>query len=53
VVCVDPHVPTLLALERLVAAGVSGGAVLAGDGALMANLSISDLRWVVELCQKG
>ncbi|KAJ9534800.1 hypothetical protein QJQ45_017234, partial [Haematococcus lacustris] len=48
VVCLEPHVPTLLSLEKLLAAGVSGGAVVAADGsgALIANLSISDLRCI-------
>ncbi len=33
VVCVDPHMPTLLALDRMVAAGVSGAAVVSTAGA--------------------
>jgi len=52
VVCVEPHMPTLLALERINALGVSAAAVVAppGNGAkggeLVANLSVSDLRCI-------
>ncbi len=42
--CTQASTLTLLALERLVSAGVSAAAVLSADGALMANLSVSDLR---------
>lgn len=47
VATVDPHTPTLLALKSMLAAGVSGAAVVAtGSGVAIANLSISDLRAV-------
>lgn len=45
VVSVDPNLLTLLAYERMLAAGVSGAAVVHPDtGRLIANLSVSDLR---------
>ena len=47
VATVDPHTPTLLALKSMLAAGVSGAAVVAtGSGVAIANLSICDLRAV-------
>ena len=44
-VLLQPHTPTLLAFEQLAAAGVTGAPVIAGDGELIANLSVSDIRW--------
>jgi CBS domain-containing protein len=45
VATVDPHTPTLLALKSMLAAGVSGAAVVqAADGVAIANLSTSDVR---------
>ncbi len=43
---VSAHEPTLLALRRVLAAGVGGAAVVEGGagGAVIANLSTSDLR---------
>lgn len=41
---VSPHIPTLLAFQKMSAAGVSGAAVVPDSGELIANLSISDLR---------
>eukprot|EP00195_Chlamydomonas_chlamydogama_P014669 CAMPEP_0202900886 /NCGR_PEP_ID=MMETSP1392-20130828/12091_1 /ASSEMBLY_ACC=CAM_ASM_000868 /TAXON_ID=225041 /ORGANISM="Chlamydomonas chlamydogama, Strain SAG 11-48b" /LENGTH=388 /DNA_ID=CAMNT_0049587343 /DNA_START=36 /DNA_END=1199 /DNA_ORIENTATION=- len=47
VVTVDPHVPTVLAYDKMLAAGVSAAAVVAaGSGEIIANLSISDLRCI-------
>jgi hypothetical protein len=42
----EPHTPTLLAYEKLAAAGVTGAPVLSSDGQIIANLSASDIRWV-------
>ena len=43
---VDAHEPCLLALQKLLAVGVAGAAVVEGGtaGAIIANLSASDLR---------
>lgn len=43
-ISVDPHVPTLLALERMLAENTSGVPVVSEGGELIANLSISDFR---------
>lgn len=40
----EPSLPTLLAFERLAAAGVTGAPVLSSQGELIANLSTSDVR---------
>ncbi|KAF5841778.1 hypothetical protein DUNSADRAFT_11094 [Dunaliella salina] len=47
-VCLDPHTPTLLALERMKeVAGVSGAAVVPPQtGCIIANLSLSDMRLI-------
>jgi hypothetical protein len=45
-VLLEPHTPTLLAYEKLAAAGVTGAPVLSSDGQIIANLSASDIRWV-------
>ncbi len=45
VMTVDAHEPCLLALHRLLAAGVAGAPVVEdGTGAIIANVSASDLR---------
>jgi CBS domain-containing protein len=44
-VVLDPNTPTLLAYEQLAAAGVTGAPVLSSQGEVIANLSISDIRW--------
>ena len=44
-VVLEPHVPTLLAYEKLSAAGVTGAPIISPQGELIANLSISDIRW--------
>ncbi|KAF6254676.1 hypothetical protein COO60DRAFT_1642116 [Scenedesmus sp. NREL 46B-D3] len=44
-VLLEPATPTLLAYEKLAAAGVTGAPVLSGDGQIIANLSASDIRW--------
>lgn len=45
-VCVDPNMFTLLALEQMQKAGVSGAAVIdPASGQMLANLSLSDMRW--------
>jgi 5'-AMP-activated protein kinase regulatory gamma subunit len=44
-VLLEPHTPTLLAYEKLAAAGVTGAPVLSSDGQIIANLSASDIRW--------
>ncbi len=41
---VDPHTPALLAYHSMAQQGVNGAPVVAADGELIANLSISDLR---------
>lgn len=46
VVTVDPHLPTLIAFEQMLHQGVSGAAVVAQTGQMMANLSVSDLRCI-------
>jgi hypothetical protein len=43
-VLLEPHTPTLLAYEKLAAAGVTGAPVLSSDGQIIANLSASDIR---------
>lgn len=43
-VTLAPHAPTLLAFEALAKAGVTGAPVVAADGEMIANLSISDIR---------
>ncbi|KAI8464514.1 MAG: hypothetical protein J3K34DRAFT_114955 [Monoraphidium minutum] len=45
-VILQPHTPTLLAFEQLAAAGVTGAPVIASDGELIANLSVSDIRCI-------
>lgn len=42
----EPATPTLLAYEKLAAAGVTGAPVLSSDGQIIANLSASDIRMV-------
>ena len=42
----NPHVPALLAYAQLAAQQVSGAPVVTDAGELIANLSISDIRWV-------
>ncbi len=44
VISVSPHVPTLIAYQKMLDAGVSGAAVTADTGELIANLSLSELR---------
>lgn len=46
VVSVSPHIPTLLAYEHMLSEGVSGAAVVADSGELIANLSLSELRCI-------
>lgn len=41
----QPHIPTLLAYKQLADAGVTGAPVVSADGQLIANLSISDIRY--------
>eukprot|EP00887_Chlorella_sp_A99_P003971 scaffold11.g3971.t1 len=43
-VTVDPHVPTLLAMDMLLQNQINGAPVVTKEGELVANLSISDLR---------
>lgn len=43
-VVLEPHIPTLLAYEKLSAAGVTGAPIISQQGELIANLSISDIR---------
>lgn len=43
-VTVEPHMPTIVAFDNMVKAGVTGAAVLSDKGEMIANLSISDLR---------
>jgi len=45
-VAVDANMPTLLAFDRMLAAGVSGAPVVSPSGELVANLSLSDLRCI-------
>ena len=45
VLSVNPHVPALLAYAQLAAQQVSGAPVIAESGELIANLSVSDIRW--------
>jgi CBS domain-containing protein len=42
----QPTTPTLLAYKQLADAGVTGAPVVSPDGQLIANLSISDIRYV-------
>lgn len=45
VVSVSPHIPALIAYQKMLDAGVSGAAVVAdSSGELIANLSLSELR---------
>ena len=44
VVSVNPHIPALIAYQKMLEAGVSGAAVVADSGELIANLSLSELR---------
>lgn len=44
VISVSPHVPALIAYQKMLDAGVSGAAVVADTGELIANLSLSELR---------
>lgn len=46
VVTLQPTTPTLLAYEQLANDGLTGAPVVSPDGQLIANLSISDIRWV-------
>ena len=49
VLSVSPHVPALLAYAQLAGQQVSGAPVVTdADGELIANLSISDIRWGTE-----
>ena len=43
-VTIEPATPTLLAFDKLATARVLGGPVIAPDGQLIANLSVSDVR---------
>ena len=43
-VTVDPHVPTLLALDTMLGAKISGAPVVTSGGELVASISLSDLR---------
>lgn len=43
-VTVDPHLPTLLAFDHMLAKGVSGAPVVDAHGEMVANLSVSDLK---------
>uniref|UniRef100_A0A383VM92 CBS domain-containing protein n=1 Tax=Tetradesmus obliquus TaxID=3088 RepID=A0A383VM92_TETOB len=45
-VLLEPATPTLLAYEKLAAAGVTGAPVLSSDGQIIANLSASDIRGI-------
>jgi len=47
-VTLQPHTPTLLALERMAREGVNGAAVVGPRGDIVANLSLSDCR-----CMRG
>jgi CBS domain-containing protein len=47
-VTLQPHTPTLFALERMVREGVNGAAVVGPRGDIVANLSLSDCR-----CMQG
>ena len=45
IVTVQPHTPTLLALERMLTSEVSAAPIICAEtGAMIANLSVSDLR---------
>lgn len=44
VVCVEPSMPAHVAFAQLFASNVSAAGVVDGDGVLVANLSISDMR---------
>lgn len=46
---VNPHTPTLVAYGQMSAAGVSGAPVVNDAGEVIANLSMSDVRWVKHL----
>ena len=46
IVSVDANMPTLAAFAMLAAKQLAGAPVVAEDGALIANISISDLRYV-------
>lgn len=46
VVSVEPNVPTVLAFEKMLLAGVSAAAVVSDKGKIIANLSVSDLRCI-------
>ena len=53
VLSVNPHVPALLAYAQLAAQQVSGAPVVTDGGELIANLSISDIRWAGGSCMRG
>lgn len=44
-VVLEPHTPTLLAYEKLCGAGVTGAPIISQQGQIIANLSLSDIRY--------
>lgn len=50
IVAVDPNTPTLAAFAMLASRQLAGAPVVADDGSIIANLSISDLRWDISDC---